>query len=435
MKILWLHQYFATPKGWGAVRTYEFARRFVKAGHEVDVVCCAGYDDSLRPTGHEPAVIDGVRVFVSGTAYRPHMGFMRRIGSFLCFMAYAQGFVVRRGGGYDVMIASSGPLTLAVPALIGRWFRGLPYVFEVIDVWPDSAIAAGVLKNPVLKWLSFRLEALAYRYAAAIVTCSTGMTERVAQKIGALETSSANLTRQRVETSANPPVDLLNQAAGQVNDSKLFTLSNCCDVEQVAPDAERRSRTRERLGVKAGQTVVLYTGAMGRSNAVEDLVGAVTGTADDQRIIWWFAGDGPEADKLKDLSSVAVCFFGTLPKEKLVDLYLAADVNVVTFMHAPLFYENSPNKFFDGIAAGLPAVFNRSTWLEPWLMEYDCGVICEGQEPGLKMAEAIRKWADSPDRRKQMARNARRLAEEAFDRDQLAAKYLKIVERVLTDGV
>ena len=184
MRILWLHQYFATPRGWGAVRTYEFARRFVRAGHAVDVVCCAGYDDSLRPTGREPLTVDGVRVFVSGTTYRPQMGFTRRVVSFLRFMTVALWFVLRRGRNYDRIIASSGPLTLAVPALVGRWLWRVPYVFEVIDVWPDSAIAAGVLKNPVLKWLSFRLEALAYRHAAAIVTCSTGMTARVEEKLG-----------------------------------------------------------------------------------------------------------------------------------------------------------------------------------------------------------------------------------------------------------
>jgi len=184
MRILWVHQYFATPKGWGAVRTYEFARRFVKAGHAVDVVCCAGYDASLKGAGGAPVTVDGVRVFVSGTGYRPQMGFARRVWSFLCFMICALWFVARRGGGYDVMITSSGPLTLAVPALAGRWLRRLPFIFEVIDVWPDSAIAAGVLRNPLLKWLSFRLEAVAYQYASAIVTCSTGMTERVGTKLG-----------------------------------------------------------------------------------------------------------------------------------------------------------------------------------------------------------------------------------------------------------
>ena len=520
MKILWLHQYFATPRGWGAVRTHAFARRFVQAGHAVDVVCCAGYDDSLRPTGHEPAVIDGVRVFVSGTAYRPHMGFLRRIVSFLSFMAHALWFVIRRGGGYDVMIASSGPLTLAVPALIGRWFRGLPYVFEVIDVWPDSAIAAGVLKNPMLKWLSFRLEALAYRYAAAIVTCSTGMTERVEKKLGVRSEElgvgdggkKSALVGEGVSALAGREGGGLRSEDGGRNSkvrkcesSKVVTISNCCDLGAFVPDGARREEIRARYGVREDQTVVLYTGAMGLSNAVGDLVEAVRSTAGDERIVWWFAGGGPRSALLRYCVSSLVGrgevlkfgsskvresetanvefsrqdakaleplnerearlnpgtlepapqarlnpveplnqaagrlnldplepapqprFFGSLPKVELIGLYLAADVNVVTFMHAPLFYENSPNKFFDGIAAGLPAVFNRSTWLEPWLKEYDCGVISEGSASGMSMADAIRALADHPERRKRMGRSARRLAEEVFDRDKLAATYLEIL--------
>ena len=257
------------------MRTYEFARRFVRAGHAVDVVCCAGYDDSLRPAGRAPLTVDGVRVFVSGTAYRPQMGFARRVVSFLRFMAAALWFVLRRGRGYDAVIASSGPLTLAVPALVGCWLWRVPYVFEAIDVWPDSAIAAGVLKNPVLKWLSFRLEALAYRYAAAIVTCSTGMTERVEKKLG--------VRRE----------DLGRKEEGEVRRA-VVTISNCCDLEMCAPDEAVRRAVRLKYGVREDQTVVLYSGAMGRSNAMADVAGAVAATADDERIVWWFAGDGPE---------------------------------------------------------------------------------------------------------------------------------------------
>lgn len=351
MRILWLHQYFATPKGWGAVRTYEFARRFVKAGHAVNVVCCAGYDASLKSAGGDPLVIDGVRVFVSGTAYRPHMGFMRRIASFLSFMAYALWFMLWRGGAYDVVVASSGPLTLAVPALAGRWLRGFPFVFEVIDVWPDSAIAAGVLKNPVLKWLSFRLEALAYRYASAIVTCSTGMTERVEKKFGVGDGGRGM------------------EDGGRRTGIQVVTLSNCCDLDEFVSDNDRRKRIRLQYGVADDQTIALYTGAMGLSNAVDDLLVAIRETAADGRIVWWAAGNGPCGDEIRGTlaESGRNRFFGSLPKAELIDLYLAADVNVVTFMHVPLFFENSPNKFFDGIAAGLPEVFNRSTWLEPWL--------------------------------------------------------------------
>ena len=431
MKILWLHQYFATPKGWGAVRTYEFARRFCSAGHAVDVVCCAGYDVSLTGRGAGPVMVDGVRVFVSGAGYKPHMGFLRRLASFLQFMVYALRHVLIKGGNYDVVIASSGPLTLAVPALVGRWLRGLPYVFEVIDVWPDSAIAAGVLRNPLLKGLSFRLEFLAYKYASAVVTCSTGMTERVKRKLGVrseeLGVGEHEVGGRRTEDSGR------HAKVRECESSKVITISNCCDLDQFVPDSERRQITRERLGVREDQTVALYTGAMGLSNAIPDLVEAVRATAGDSRIVWWFAGDGRFAEELKNFDigeRGAWRFMGSLAKEQIVELYLAADVNVVTFMHTPLFYENSPNKFFDGIAAGLPAVFNRSTWLEPWLVQYGCGIICSSVNPGQEMAQALCRLAEDKEKRRRMGVGARRLAEEVFSRDELAAEYLEILREI-----
>jgi len=417
MNILWLHQYFATPQGWGAARTYELARRFVRAGHAVDVICCAGYDASLAPTGSMPTDADGVRVFVSGTPYRPHMGFIRRILSFLRFTGYALWFVVRRGRRYDVIIASSGPLTLALPALTGRWLFRTPFVFEVIDVWPDSAIAAGVLRNPILKAMSFRVEALAYAHAAAIVTCSTGMTARVAGKL------TGNRTKTRAGESG--------AAAGHRPPPPLLTIPNGCDVAMFAPDETRRRATRERLGVAEGQLVAFYAGAMGVSNAVDDLVEAVERTARDDRVIWWIAGDGAEAGKLKHAIGQRGRWFGTVSRSELPDLYAAADVNVVTFRHEPLFFENSPNKFFDGLAAGLPAVFNRSTWLAPWLETYACGLACDTDAPGAWLAGTIQELAADQARLQRMKRGARRLAEEEeFNRDRQAQQYLDALEQV-----
>jgi glycosyltransferase involved in cell wall biosynthesis len=117
-----------------------------------------------------------------------------------------------------------------------------------------------------------------------------------------------------------------------------------------------------------------------------------------------------------------------------VELYLAADVNVVTFMHEPLFYENSPNKFFDGIAAGLPAVFNRTTWLEPWLERYGCGIVCTSDDAGAEMACQLKRLAADGERRRRMGQGARRLAEEVFSRDQLAAEYLAVLAGAVGSG-
>jgi hypothetical protein len=124
MRILWLQQYFGTPAGWGSQRQYEFAKRWVAAGHSVDVVCSSAYDPSLAEAGGE---VDGIRLYLSGAVYRPQMGFARRVVSFLRFMFDAFWHVTRYGRRlYDVLNASSGPLTNVVPALWGRLLYGLP---------------------------------------------------------------------------------------------------------------------------------------------------------------------------------------------------------------------------------------------------------------------------------------------------------------------
>ncbi len=398
MRILWLHQYFATPRGWGAVRTFEFARRFAQAGHDVHVVCCAGYDDTLSDG---LLVAPGVQIHLSSVKYAPRMGFARRLWAFFVFMLHSIGTVLAQGGRFDLVIASSGPLSLAVPALMGKWFRRLPYVFEVIDVWPDSAIAAGVLKNPMLQWCSHVLERLAYRQAIGVVTCSTGMTRRVLGKIAAW--------------TKKPWVE---------------TVSNSCDLDDFRACETRRETIRMKQGVLPGQVVVLYTGAMGVSNAIDDLVTAIRTTAGRDDILWWLAGTGRDAAKLQALAGGPVKFFGSMPKADLIDLYCGADLNVITFLPDLLFEENSPNKFFDGIAAGLPALFNRSTWLQPWLDQYGCGVICDGIG-NASLGGSILQLADDATRRAGMRIGAKRLAQEVFSRDLLAAQYLAHIEKPL----
>ena len=281
---------------------------------------------------------------VSGSKYDNKMNFARRVASFLHYMMFAVWHVLRHGKKYDLVLCASGPLVSIIPARLANLFYCKRYVFEVLDVLPDAAIEAGVLKNPFLKWLSFCLEKMAYKHASAIVTCSTGMTERVEAKLRKWG------WERRVET-----------------------IPHGANLGEFELGKEERAAWRGRGLATPRQTVALYTGAMGLSNAIGDVVATVEATAGDERIVWWFAGDGIFAKDLKALAErlPRVKFWGAVSKEEVAKLYSAADVNVVSFMRAPLFYENSPNKFFDGIAAGLPAVFNRTTWLEPWLREYD----------------------------------------------------------------
>jgi glycosyltransferase involved in cell wall biosynthesis len=341
-------------------------------------------------------VTDGVRAFVDGTRYRPQMGFWRRLAAFARFTLFATAFVLRRGRRYGVVVASSGPLSIACPARLARRLYGVPYVFEAIDVWPDAAIAAGVLRNPLLQRLAFGIERRAYRDAARIVTCSDGMEQRIVGK-------------------GVPP-------------DKVVTIPNCAVASAFDAGRLRRTETRRELGLTEGQIAVLYLGAMGRSNAIDDVCTAVRATSDDERIRWWFAGDGPEAGRLRALAGeTGGRFLGRLPRERAAEVCAAADVGVVTFLHAPLFRENSPNKFFDYIAAGLAVLFNRGTWLEPAIEAYGNGYVCKSGDPGPEMAAWLRNVANDPQRLESMRLASRRMAAERFDHGRMTESYLQIL--------
>jgi glycosyltransferase involved in cell wall biosynthesis len=219
----------------------------------------------------------------------------------------------------------------------------------------------------------------------------------------------------------------LSADAAQVERQKIVTISNSCDLDVFRPDAARRSATRAAMGVREDQLVVLYTGAMGCSNAMEDVVQTARLTRDDARVVWWFAGDGVAAEQMRQLPGV---FFGRQPRAKIVELCQAADAALVTFMHAPFFHENSPNKFFDAISAGLPVIFNRSTWLEAEIAAYGCGYVCHSEPPAVEMAQRLRALAGDPALRRRMGTAARRLAEERFSRDRLAISYQEILENM-----
>ena len=105
-------------------------------------------------------------------------------------------------------------------------------------------------------------------------------------------------------------------------------------------------------------------------------------------------------------------------------------------MHAPLFYENSPNKFFDYIVAGLAVVFNRTTWLEKVVAEYGNGYVCTGAQPGGEMAAFLKRLALDPEKTEQMRQASRRLAAERFDHARLTDSYLRVLELTkMNDGI
>jgi glycosyltransferase involved in cell wall biosynthesis len=173
MKIVYLHQYFNTPDTTGSTRSFEMARRWVEAGHEVHVVTTA--TEPTSDPGHSWTTTReaGAYVHWCHIPYENAMGDRARMKAFLRFVFQAAPHA--RGLKGDVVFATSTPLTIILPAPYATLFRRTPIVFEVRDLWPEIPIATGRLGNPLLRFLARLLERVAYRSSRRIVALSEGM--------------------------------------------------------------------------------------------------------------------------------------------------------------------------------------------------------------------------------------------------------------------
>ncbi len=183
MNILVIYQYFGTPLGSWSTRIYELTRRWVKAGHNVTVIT-SPYDKSdIKADGFVSRQnIEGIKLIVidSGDSNRLSKGI--RAYRALRFSLASIYYVLKEPA--DVILSSSGPITVALPGLLRHKLRRTPFVFEVRDLWPLGGIVMGKIRNPWIQRILLWFERYTYNKAKAIVTCSKGQMENIQSRLG-----------------------------------------------------------------------------------------------------------------------------------------------------------------------------------------------------------------------------------------------------------
>src|SRR5690606_1454211 len=166
MKILYFHQHFSTPKGSAGIRSYAMAQSLIRNGHQVTMVCGsfgAGQTGLTAPfdRGMRRGNVDGIDIIEFELPYSNSLSFLKRI---LIFLSFAfKSIKVAFTEIYDVLFATTTPLTAGIPGIFAKWFRRKPFVFEVRDLWPELPKAMGVIKNPIILWMmSVRVVVLSF---------------------------------------------------------------------------------------------------------------------------------------------------------------------------------------------------------------------------------------------------------------------------------
>lgn len=403
VKIIYLHQYFTTPSMKGGTRSYEFARRLVREGHEVYMITsqreCVSNAKAIWVDTDE----DGIQVSWCSIPYSNQMTYQQRISAFVryAYMSSARASRIKA----DVVFATSTPLTVAIPAIYCRTRQNIPMVFEVRDLWPEAPIAVGALTNPLIISTARYLERQAYRNSERIVALSPGMKTGI--------------------------------AATGYPESKISVIPNACDIDLFGQCQKAVVSLRARHSWLLDRPMVLYAGTLGKVNGVDYLVRlAALAINIDPDVRFVVVGGGREEDRVRQAATDAKILdrnFFMLPsmsKNDVATWVAAADIATSLVINEPALWKNSANKFFDALAAGVPIAINYGGWQADIIREDGIGLVLDPTNIAKACDSLLRALRDED-----WIANARvaaqKVAGERYDRDILSNQ----LEEVLLDAV
>ena len=401
MKVLYFHQHFVTPHGAGAIRSYAMARKLIERGHQVTMVCgsftggntglSGPYDKGMRRDW-----VDGIDVVELDLAYSNHDGLVKRSLTFLNFALRSVMLALREP--YDLVFATTTPLTAGIPGIVARWLRGKPFVFEVRDLWPELPRAMGVIRNPVVLWAMGVLEWSSYRSAHALVGLSPGIVEGIMHR--------------------------------GVPGNRIALVPNGCDLDLFAQD----TKPWRPQGIAPTDLLAVFAGTHGMANGLDAVLDAAAelkcrGRSDIKLLL---IGNGKLKPALQERAAREgldnVVFHDPVNKSRLSGLMAATDLGLQVLANVPAFYfGTSPNKFFDYIAAGLPVLNNYPGWLAGMIQDNACGFAVPPDNPAA-FADALEQAAADRTHLKAMGQRGRALAEREFDRDLLASRWVDTLD-------
>ena len=410
MKILIFYQYFLAPGQPGGSRFNEMTRLWTEAGHDVTVIAgTVNYTTGERParfagrwvTKEREGHVTVLRCHVPATYNTSYLGRMWAFFGFTLSSVTAALRVERP----DVVIATSPPLVTAIPGWIAARVRhrAVPYIFEIRDLWPESAVSTGVLRpTSLLTRALYALERWACRTADVINVLTPAFRDDIVRR-------------------------------GLAVPEKIVQVPNGADVDEFTP-GRRDNAVRRELGW-GDRFVVLYAGAHGRANAIGQLVDAAERLVDRPDILIATVGDGPERGRWQEegrrrgLSNIV--FLGPQPKERMAEFVQASDVGAAVLQANPTFRTVYPNKVFDYMACGRPTLLAIDGVARALVCEQArAGIFVKPEQPA-DIAAGIRFLADHPAARQEMSARGREWVVANQSRRALAEDYLKVMDGVV----
>lgn len=403
MRVLLIHQAFASPDEPGGTRHFELAKACANKGIQFNIVgsrvnYLTGQRCGDRKLLPKQEIIEGINISRAYALDAHHRSFIWRMFSFIIFM-FSSVWSGLRVGHVDLVIATSPPIFQSLSAWFLASVRKSPILLEVRDLWPEFAIDMGVLKNHLIIKLSRYLESFLYSKATHIFVNSPAYRDYLVNK--------------------------------GITETKISFISNGVDPKMFNPES-RGETLRKKIGLN-DSFVITYTGALGLANDIPSILNAAYHLKSQNNIHFLLVGDGKERNKLEALKTELklnnVTFFGAISKNMIPEILSESDACIATLQNIPMFRTTYPNKVFDYMAAGRPTILAIDGVIREVIETCKGGVyVTPGDD--MEIAKTIRFLSQNLDEAREMGKRARVYVEKYFNRHHQSEAFIKLIKQI-----
>lgn len=398
MKILFLTQYCPPEVGAPQNRIFELAKGLQRNGHHVTILTAMpNYPVGEVFEGYRGKILmeeelEGIRIVRTWIYTTPSKGFIARLMNYFSFTLTSVLLGLWKVGKHDIIFTESPPLFLGGSGYILSALLQAKYIFNVSDLWPESAVKLGVLKNEPLIKMSTMLEEFCYDKADLISGQTRGIVDNIASR--------------------------------GYDPAKIFLLTNGVDTALFSK-ANRDETLREELGI-AGKFALVYAGIHGLAQGLEVMVRAAERLRDYPEIAIVFVGEGPEKEQLvklaQELELTNVYFLPLQKKKDMPRLLASMDATIIPLKKLDLFKGALPSKMFEALACELPIVLAVDGEARVLIEAAEAGIYVEPENVD-EMSAAVLKLYQNPDLVKTLGANGRVYVEEHYSRRRILEKF------------
>ncbi|WP_336882102.1 glycosyltransferase family 4 protein [Priestia koreensis] len=407
MRILVLHQYFLGKNDPGGSRFNQFVKYWEKEGHEVTVIAgTVHYATGKKEEKYKGKWIIKEQYSEKVTVYRTYVSeaynksFLGRLWAYFSFTVSSLWAVLFKVKKHDVLIVTSPPLFVGITGIIGKLFKRIPMVFEVRDLWPESAIDTGVLTNKLLIKAAYLVEKLSYRFADKINVLTPAFKTTLIEKKG-------------------------------INQEKIIFIPNGADTD-IFDLGPKDNWVRKEYNLE-NKFVITYMGAHGVANNLNSLLNVAKECADFPDISFLLIGDGMEKESLiqrvKKEQINNIIFIDSQPKQVIPDFCNASDVCVAVLKKIDTFKTVYPNKVFDYMSCAKPILLGIDGVARELIEKSQSGMYVDPEDPK-SFKEHILRLRNDTQLCDEMGYNGLKFVHEFFSREGLSKQYIDELKNI-----